>query len=180
MVLTQDNPTVTLNRVQSGVGALEFEGLWSAAHVGDLRLACAYQLRSGTSTVQLSAGRRQAPPASSSPVLLAMPGEFERIVVDLRQCHELERLVLFAVSESGAPVNWGGTLVARTHAQSRIEIPLETMAEGNLAVVASLYNIAGEFVVRAEQWTMTGTIRDACQAFGFDSITWLDGHTPIE
>lgn len=180
MVLNQDNPTMTLNRVQSGVGALEFEAAWSQGHVGDLRLGCAYQLRTGTSTMQLSAGRGHAPAGAASPVLLAMPGDFEKIVVDLRQVRELERMVIYAVSESGAPVQWGGTLLTRTHAQSRIEIPLESMAEGNLAVIASVYNVAGELVLRAEQWTTTGTIRDACLAFGFDTITWLDGQTPIE
>ena len=180
MILTQSEPTVTLNRVQSAVGALEIEAAWMAAQVGDLRLGCVYELRSGMSTVQQSAGRRQAPPGSDRPVLYTGGGEFERILVDLRQSQELERLIVYAATESGQPARWAGTLVVRTPAQSRVEIPLEMMAPGSLAVVASLYNIAGEFVLRAEQWTAAGTVRDGCQAFGFDRITWLDGRTPTE
>ena len=50
-------PTVTLNRVQSGVGALTFEAV-ASAEVGDLRLGCAYQLRSGLSSTVQQKGKK--------------------------------------------------------------------------------------------------------------------------
>ena len=71
-ILTAQSPTVSLTRVQSGVGALTFEAV-VGAEVGDLRLGCAYQLRNGrTSTVQHAAGRRFAPPGETRrPVVMA-------------------------------------------------------------------------------------------------------------
>ncbi len=92
-ILTPQSPTVTLTRVQSGVGTLTFEAV-AAPGVGDLRLGCAYQLASGrSSTVQHQAGRRFAPPGETRrPLLLAARQQFERLEFDLRQVTDLERL----------------------------------------------------------------------------------------
>jgi len=71
-ILTARSPTVTLTRVQSGVGTLLFESV-TAPSIGDVRLGCAYQLQSGrSSTVQHSAGRSTAPPGETRrPIVLA-------------------------------------------------------------------------------------------------------------
>jgi uncharacterized protein involved in tellurium resistance len=179
-ILNHKSPTVTLTRTQTGVGTLIVEAACSD-EVGDLRLGCAYQLTSGqSSTVQASGGNRFAPPRSRRPVLLGGHERYERISVDLRQCREIERLAVYAFSESRAQLNWGGTLIATTFAGAKVELPLEQLPPGGVAVLLSLYNVGDQFVLRAELETITGSIREACRAYGYDQITWLDDRMPVD
>ncbi|WP_024794834.1 hypothetical protein [Tomitella biformata] len=181
VILTYAEPIVTLTRIQSGIGSLEMEGAWTQNDGGPVRLGCAYELRSGaSSTVQLTGGRGTAPPGSRRPVIVARGGEFEGFGLDLRQCGELARLIVYAYSESGAPVDWTGTFITRTYGNARIEMPLAQVGPSSLAVLTSMYNIGGQLVMRAELEPMSGSVRDACQAFGFDKITWLDERTSID
>jgi uncharacterized protein involved in tellurium resistance len=170
---------VTLTRTQSAIGSLTFETAVSA-EVGDVRLGCAYELRSGIcSTVQTTGGERFAPPRSRRPILVAGHERYERISVDLRQSNDLRRLIIYAFSESRRQLTWGGTLIVTTFGGARIEVPLEGLAPGEVAVLMSLYNVRGEFVLRAELQTVTGAIREASRAYGYDRITWLDDRTPV-
>jgi len=179
-MLTPQAPTVTLTRVQSGVGTLQFEAV--AAGVGDLRLGCVYQLRSGrSSTVQHNTGRRYAPPDETRrPILLAARGEYERIEVDLRQVSELERFAVYAFSGDGRQLRWGGTLIATTFGGDRIEMPIELPASDAVAMLATVYNIRGQLVLRSEMDLVATSIRDACRGYGFDRITWLDDAAPVD
>jgi len=179
--LTPRRPTVTLNRVQSGVGTLTFEAVVTAA-AGDLRLGCAYQLSSGrASTVQHQSGRRYAPPGETRrPIMVATRQEYERIAVDLRQVEDLERLIVFAFSGNGQQLQWGGTLVVTTFGGDRIEMPIELAPAPAVAVLASVYNIRGELVIRSEMDLVAANIRDACRGYGFDRISWVDDATPID
>jgi uncharacterized protein involved in tellurium resistance len=173
-------PMVTLNRLQSGIGALVFEALCSDA-MGDLRLGCAYTLTSGhTSTVQHSGGRNTAPVNSRKPVIVATRRRYEQLTVDLRQNVELSRMVIYGFSESGQTLRWGGTLVVATLGGARIELPLDHTARGGVVVFLSAYNVDGELVIRAEMEKVDGTVRDACHAYGFDRITWLNDMTPVD
>jgi uncharacterized protein involved in tellurium resistance len=179
-ILNRRSPTVTLTRTQSGIGTLTIEAACSA-EVGDLRLGCAYQLRTGeSSTVQATGGNRLAPPRSRRPVLVGGHERYERISLDLRQSRDIERLAVYAFSESRAQVAWGGTLIVTTFGGARIETPLEQLVPGAVAVLLSLYNVGGEFVLRAELETVTGSIREAARAYGYDRIAWLDDRTPVE
>lgn len=179
-ILNRKSPTVTLTRTQSAIGTLTIEAACSA-EVGDLRLGCAYQLRTGaSSTVQATGGHRLAPPRSRRPVILGGHDRYERISVDLRQSLDIERLAIFAFSESHAQLNWGGTLIVTTFAGAKIELPLEQLASGEVAVLLSLYNVQGEFVLRSELETIAGSIREAARAYGYDQITWLDDRNPVE
>jgi hypothetical protein len=179
-ILTVTNPTVTLTRLQSGIGTLTFEAACSA-EVGDLRIGCAFSLRSGlSSTVQLTGGNRMAPAGSRRPIILAAREHFSRISVDLRQSVELERLAIYAFSESRSPLSWGGTLIAQTFGGAKVELPLESLQGGDVAMLMSLYNVRGEFVLRAEMQTLNGGVREACRAYGYDRITWLDDRTPVD
>ena len=64
LILTPSEPTVTLTRLQSGIGALSVEAAVSD-EVGDLRLGCVYELDSGLQmTMQMTQGSRLAPPHS--------------------------------------------------------------------------------------------------------------------
>jgi uncharacterized protein involved in tellurium resistance len=170
---------ITLTRLQSGIGTLTIQAA-SSSEVGDLRLGCAYQLRSGgSSTVQQTSGARSGPRESARPPIRSHLGQYPQLDIDLRQCRELERLAVYAYSETGAPLRWGGTLVVATLTGVRVELPLEPIAASNLAVLITLYNVDGELVVRREAQPFTIALRDACRAYGYDRITWLDDHTPV-
>jgi len=172
---------VTLTRVQSGVGTLTFEAVVTAA-AGDLRLGCAYQLRSGqASVVAHHAGRRYGPPGETRrPVFVANRQQYERIAVDLRQVTDLERFVVYAFSGNGQPLQWGGTLIVTTFGGDRIEMPIDLAPAPAVAVLASVYNIRGELVVRSEMDLVGGTVREACRGYGFDRISWVDDSVPID
>ena len=180
-LLSVKTPTVTLTRTQSGVGHLTIEAVCSP-EVGDLRLGVLYQLRSGgSSTVQLAGGHRFGPPNSRRPVLLATREEYDRISVDLRQIRDVERITVYAVSESRADLTWGGTLVVTTFGGTHIELPLETLYAGPVAVLLSLYNLDGELVVRAEmERNRRATLWEAARAYGYDRITWRDDRNPAD
>ena len=167
-LLTPKTPTVTLTRMQSGIGALTVEALFSES-VGDLRIGCAYQLRSGASSI----ARRN----STRPITLDQHG---RIGIDLRQCREIERLIVYGFSESGAQLRWGGTLVVTTFGNAKIETTLDRQASSGVVVFLSLFNVRGEFVIRAEQEEVSGSVRDACSSFGYERITWRDDRNPVD
>jgi hypothetical protein len=179
-LLSIAKPTVTLTRAQSGIGQLSIEAVCSP-EVGDLRLGAAYQFRSGgSSTVQHADGHRFAPPSSRRPVLVATREEYERISVDLRQVRDIERVGIYAYSESRAELTWGGTLVLSTFGGARVELPLETLDAGRIAMLMSLYNLDGELVIRAEMETVAGDVREAARAYGYDRITWRDDRAPVD
>jgi uncharacterized protein involved in tellurium resistance len=177
--LTPKAPTVTLNRLQSGIGVLSVEAACSDA-VGDLRIGCAYELADGhTSTVQRAGGSSTAPKDSRRPIIAGRRDQFERLMLDLRQSRQLERLVVYGFSESGAPLRWGGTLIVTTAGGARIELPLDRPPSAGVTVFLSIYNVRGEFVIRAEMEIIAGSVRDAVKAYGFNRISWLDERTPI-
>jgi uncharacterized protein involved in tellurium resistance len=178
-ILTTRDPTVTLNRVQSGVGTLTVDAVCSPA-VGDLRLGALYQLADATSSiVQRATGIPAAPPGSRRPVITGSWGEFDRLTVDLRQSRTLLRLLVYAFSESGGELAWGGTLVTTTFGGARIELPLDLGSHRGPVALLSLYNIDGEFVLRAEMEKVDGPVRDVARLFGYDRITWADDRTPV-
>jgi uncharacterized protein involved in tellurium resistance len=178
-VLTAKAPTVTLTRVQSGIGSLVIEAACSPA-VGDLRLGAAYQLNSGpTSVVQRESDVNTAPPGSRRPVIIGQRSQFEKLTIDLVQIRDLQRCVLYAYSAGGGQLNWGGTLVLTTFGQARVEIALDRQPSGAVVVLMSLFVVDGEVVIRSENEEIAGSVRDATLAYGFDRITWLDSRTPL-
>lgn len=178
-ILTSRRPTVTLTRLQTGIGSLSFTAV-SPESAGDLRFGCAVQLRTGqTSTVETIGCRRSAPKNSRRPVIVGWRDQREWISVDLRQCRSLDRLVIYAFSETGAELRWAGALVVSTFGGATIEVPIEASPSRDVRVLLSLYNVRGEFVLRAEQDSGSASVREACQAYGFDRITWLDARTPV-
>jgi uncharacterized protein involved in tellurium resistance len=170
---------VVLTRLQSGIGELTIAAATSP-EAGDMRLGAAYQLRSGpTSTVQLAGGNRYAP-SSRRPVIVAGRDEFEQLGVDLRQVRDLDRMAVYAFSESRQELTWGGTLVITTSGRAQIELPLESLYPGRVAVLLTVYNLDGELVIRAEMETVVGEVREAARAYGYDRITWRDDRTPVD
>lgn len=179
LLLTPADPTATLTRLQSGVGALRVTAVCSGA-VGDVRLCAAYTLIDGaTSVVADAPGRQTAPARSRRPVLIATRDRYETLTVDLRQTRALSRLVVLGLSASGSTLAWDGTLVITTFAGARLEVPLDLGSWQGPAVLLSGYVVDGEYVLRAERELITGSVRDACQAYGYDRITWADDATPV-
>ncbi|MFS0701942.1 hypothetical protein AB6N24_18380 [Cellulomonas sp. 179-A 4D5 NHS] len=178
-VLTPAEPVVALTALQSGVGGLTVEAACSEA-VGDLRLACAYRLAGARPS--LVAHSREIPVAglhTRRPVIVSSRERFEQLVVDLRQVRAVERLVVLAYSESGAALDWGGTLVVHGFGGLRVEAPLRHGRSAGVLVALSVLRAGGELVLRAEDELIEGTLRDACTAHGFEQITWVDTRTPL-
>ena len=170
---------MTLTRIQSGIGVLTVETAHSAA-VGDLRTGCAYSLRSGSSSVLHNVGTpTSAPPGSNRPVIVLEPAH-NRFTLDLTQSRDVDRLIIYAFSGGGPPPTAGVTLITTTFGRARIETTLDRLPPTGVVVLMSLYNIAGEFVLRAELDLVAGTPRDAAAGYGFDQITWLDPWTPLD
>jgi hypothetical protein len=177
-ILTPDEPTVTLTRLQSGIGVLQVE---AAVPDPDLRVGALFELSDGqSSTVQLSAERRFAPAPPRLPVLVARHERFEQLAVDLRRTRELRRLAVYAFAESRRALTWAGTLVVTTFGGGRVELPLESLPSGSTAVLLSLYNVHGEFVLRAEMEVIDGGVREAGRCYGFERISWLDDRVPVD
>lgn len=177
-VLSPTAPMIVLNRLQSGIGHLDLEVVWSGS-VGDLRLGCTYALTDGqTSTVRRGSDAESSPRNAGDLPVVTKHHRFERLIVDARQSPRLARLIVYGYSESGRPSRWDGLLVATTFGGTRIELPIDRLESGRVAVLMSVYNVDGEFVIRAEMETIDGTVRDACQAYGFERVTWIDGNSP--
>lgn len=172
-------PTLTLTRVQSGVGVLTITAACSDA-VADARLGCMYELRTGRSgLVDLSRHLPVAPHDSRRPIILAGEPDFETLTFDLVQCRELRRAAVYLYAPSGAPSDPVGTLVVETFGRARVEIPLEGLAPASVLVALTVFTIDGELVLRVENEPVAGPVRSACEAFGFDTISWLDPQTPL-
>jgi uncharacterized protein involved in tellurium resistance len=178
-ILTPHDPTVTLNRVQSGIGTLTVDAVCSPA-VGDLRLAALYQLTDGTSSlVRAVTGIPAAPPGSRRPVIRGSRGEYERLTIDLRQARALERLLVYAFSESRAELAWGGTLRVTTFGGARLEVPMDLGPHAGSMALLSIYVLDGEFVVRAELEKVPGASREVARRYGYDRVTWADDDVPV-
>ena len=60
-----------------------------------------------------------------------------------------------------------------------MDVPLDRDPSGGVLVALSVYNVGGQLVLRSERQLVPGTLRDACLAFGFERITWVDPFTPL-
>jgi hypothetical protein len=87
---------------------------------------------------------------------------------------------VYAFSGDNSQLRWGGTLLGTTFGGDRIEMPIDLAPSNAVAVLASVYNIRGQLVIRSEMDLIGRTIREACRGYGFDRITWVDDATPID
>ncbi|MDQ6839320.1 MAG: hypothetical protein M3137_13585 [Actinomycetota bacterium] len=157
---------------------MTIEAACSAA-VGDLRLGCAYRLRSGASSVVAEVdGLRTGPPGEASPVFLSGRDRYEQVSVNLRRVRDVERFVVYAFAGDGSTLAWGGTLQVTTYGGAVIAASLENRPFDGVLVALSAYNVDGELVLRAEHQATEPTVRHACEAFGYDDIIWLDDRLP--
>jgi len=159
---------------EAGVG--DPPGLARFADAGDQRMVPA----DASSMVTLKAGARLGPQDAHRPVLVATHDRFDTVAVDLRQLPALQRLAIIAFSHSRRPLRWGGTLLVTTLGGAKVAVPIEPPGTGQVAVLLTAYNVAGEIVLRREMTPVEGSVRDACRAFGFTRISWLDDRTPVD
>ncbi|MEU8664945.1 hypothetical protein [Actinoplanes philippinensis] len=173
VTLTPAMPTAVLTRVQSGVGRLEAVVHWSRPAAGWLIVACQTSDR-----VQHVLTPADAPLATAGGVRADHRGDTPRLLVDLLHIGRLDRLLL-AVTPNGPPRPLEGALTISTYGGGRAGIPVAVPASPGVAVLATLFNVHGELVIRAEHDPVGGTLQDACRAYGYDRITWRDAHTPL-
>lgn len=168
-ILDSRAPSVMLNRLQSGIGALTFDVTWPDAT--DIRMGCAFQQRS-RQTVLI--GRSDG----IGPIMLETRGSRHRLLLNLLTGRHLDRLIVFATPSATDVSRWNGTLFITTYGGARMEVPLDSPVPAGATVLLSAYNLSGEYVLRSEAEHVPGSLRDACLAYGFDRITWRDPNTP--
>ena len=163
-VLTPAQPTVVLNRLQSGIGTLAINAVWITPSMPTLGTIT--QLRSGRTIVVAT----NQMPAKTDPATLTDRRDYQRITLDLLRSRWLERMIVLAIMRSPLASDWEGKLVLTTAAQARIEVPIRGPLAPGATVLMSIYNIDGELVLRAEPPTGAASPRDAAASFGFDQI----------
>jgi hypothetical protein len=99
------------------------------------------------------------------------------LTVDLLRVRDLRRLLLAVQPNGPAPLS--GALVVTTYGRSRVDQPISLPGLGGVGVIATVHNVDGELVLRAEWDAVGGPLRQACAAYGYDRVTWLDAHTPL-
>lgn len=177
-ILAPTRPTLALTRVQSGVGRLAVELFAPPAPA--VALACILTDADGESTVVDPTHPRSPPPPTTTDPLITFSGNgFGSFGINLRRSRELSRLIVVATAVVEPQIDWTGTLSLTTFGGGRIDIPLDATPASTTTIVASIYNVDGEYVLRAEGQPMNGSLREAARSFGFDTISWLDPRTPI-
>ncbi|MGQ0616593.1 MAG: hypothetical protein ACT4PW_06310 [Acidimicrobiia bacterium] len=173
--LDRATPTITLSRAQSGIGALSFT-LVRPSTAGDLALGCMYQVRTGAEAVlQPHEGDVAAPVAGHLPLVRTKVNpDGQTVTMDLRQVPALRRALLYGFSPSGASIDWSGLIVVTTHGGARLEVPVTGRSSRGASALITVYNVAGELVLRSEMETFRGSPQRAAEAFGY-RLHWIDG-----
>jgi uncharacterized protein involved in tellurium resistance len=182
LVLDRSRPTVTLTRLQSGVGALRVS-LLRGPSSGDVELGLVCQTTDGTTSVvqRLSdpPGSSLATPGAPLPLVRLSPQEgVDTLSVHLRQVRRLRRALVYGYSPSDAVVPWQGVVVVRLQDDTRFEVPVDLPPLRGTLALLTVYAVAGELVLRAELEPCPGPPEAAAQAYGF-AHAWLDGRLPV-
>ncbi|MFC8596841.1 hypothetical protein [Isoptericola sp. NPDC057191] len=149
-----------LGRAASGLGALQCRVVSSEA----AQVAVAYEAR-GVQGV-LAPGQTGHGPDPAHPRVSRWD---DRISIDLGHVDELTRFAVMVRST-------GGTLVTTTATDARIDVELG--GEG-LDLALTGHVVHGCLVLRAEGRTLSGSLRDATTAYGYDDVAWAAPDTPL-
>ncbi len=171
--LTAESPTAVLTRVQSGVGTMTVAARWSRPAIG--RLIVAYQLDNGDQRLFTPP---DGPLVTADCLLLDHRGSHAVLTIDLLHVRTLTRVLLAVVPVDPAGA-LTGALVSTTYGGARIDQPVSIPAPAGVAVLATIHNMDGELVLRAEWDAIGRSLQDACDAYGYDRVTWLDPATPL-
>ena len=169
---------MTLTRLQSGIGMLEL-ALTRAPSAGDLSLGCVVETdRAEESAVQSLGGHLVAPRRADAPLVRLDPRPTgDVVVIDLLQVRSLRRALVYGYSPSIATLTWDGVINATTYGGARLEIPFGRRPFSGTMAMVSVYNVAGELVLRSEMDEHFGPPEAAAVAYGYE-LPWLDGRVP--
>ena len=178
LVLTAAKPTVTLTRLQSGVGQLRLT-LARGSDAGDLAAGLICQTVDGATYVVQRLGDALSTPAAPLPMVrLVSDGGLDTFLVDLRQVTRLRRALLYGYSPSVSVVGWDGVVVAATYDGSRVEAPFDLPPLSGTTALLTVYAVAGELVLRSELEQFAGPPEMAAEAYGYH-YGWLGGRLPV-
>lgn len=179
-VLQGRRRTVTLTRLQSGVGSLSI-ALSRSPQAGDLALGLVLATTDGATHVLQRLGDALSTPSTPGgpPPLARLTGGpgAETAVLDLRQVRTLDRLLVHAHSPSISVLTWDGLLVLTAYDGSRVEVPFDLPPLSGTVALLTAYLVQGELVLRAELEAYAGPPEMAAEAYGH-SYGWLDGRLP--
>lgn len=178
-VLARPHPTVTLTRLQSGVGQLAV-ALRPVPGAGDVEMGVLCETDDGALHVVQRLGDRTSAPAPGSPlplVRLAREDGADVVLVDLRSVRRLRRALFYGYSPSVSVVTWDGVVRAVLHDGGRLEAPFDLPPLSGTVALLTLYVVDGEVVVRAEMEPFAGPPETAALAYGY-RLGWLDGRLP--
>ena len=153
--------------------------LTKAPSTGDLSLGCVVETdRSEESAVQSLGGHLEAPRGADAPLVsLDHRPSGDVVVIDLGQVRALRRALVYGYSPSIATLSWDGVIGATTAGGARIEIPFGRRPFSGTMAMVSIYNVAGELVLRSEMEELFGPPEAAAAAYGYE-LPWLDGRVP--
>ncbi len=162
--LEGEQPSVTLNRLQSGLGGLAI----NLVGVGAERaaLACAYEIDATPHPRTLVVYSGSDPVPKLGQVMWGSFKQHQRVLVDLRQVVQLRRALFFLTTSPGSGTSSCALLFA-ARGVDMVECPLDLPPEAATVVVATIYNVYGELVIRSEVEVFHASPRKAAEAHGF-------------
>jgi uncharacterized protein involved in tellurium resistance len=177
--LTAAEPTVTLTRLQSGAGALEI-ALTRSSSAGDLAMGAVIETTERTEAVVQAYGDTKSAPADARLPLARLKGrdDGETLTFDLRQVRVLRRALVYGYSPSVSMLAWRGVLVLTLYSGARIDVPFDLAPFSGTLALLTIYNVAGELVIRAELDEYHGPPEMVAQAYDH-RLPWLDGRRPL-
>ncbi len=163
--LNLERPSVTLSRLQSGVGALAV----ALVGVGAERaaLGCAYEIAASPHARTLVVDATTDPVPKPDALLWGSFKQHQRIIVDLRQIERFRRALIFVTTGLGNGAAASCALLFAVRGVDLVECRMDLPAGEGTLVVASVYNVFGELVIRSEAWTLEASLRTAAEAHGF-------------
>lgn len=174
--LVPEAPVVQLNRVQSGVGALDFTLHSPEPEV----LGVLYEIDGVQG--HLRGPNAQLAPSTRHPIV-SLDGN--TVHIDLGNARTLTRFAVLARTTHGA-------LTIETSGGVRLDVPLGVagggddaanssngVVPGRVHVVLTGHRVRGCYVLRAEREAVDGGAHAAATAHGYNRLTWRDAETVV-
>lgn len=172
--LSRKEPTVTLTRLQSGLGALAVS--WRpGASAGDAAVGMVLETDDGVLHVVQALGDALRTPERPLPLVRRDPDG--TLLLDLRQVRRLRRFLVYGYSPSVTVVGWDGLLTVTTRDGSRVEVPVDLEPMSGTVAMLTGYQVHGELVLRAEDELVAGPPEQTARRYGY-TYPWLDGTRP--
>ena len=172
-LLTEREPVVLLQRLQSAAGGLDVRV--AVPNPSEVVLGCVFETSDRRESLVLP-GLSQQGPDPRSPIFRATSNG---VVVNLRHIARIHRFLVFAVPTRPSRQMPAGTVTATTYGHSRMELPLEGGPSLGANALLSGHVVEGRLVLRAEYDPYSGTLEQVCTAYGYRELSWRDPYTPL-